>query len=215
MKFRLTYEGRLQANGSPDHKHEIRKAFHPQLKRLWEVEPNLKSWRFPESLSQIEIFADQFSRLDYHFVPLTTPNMSLIASLEILFLRPDLPGSVIQSGDIDNRLKTLFDALKMPSCKNDLGRYLTPGTDEDPFFVLLEDDNLISHVAVETDVLLQPTPSANGNFLPNDARLVITERCGLTKLLSETCISFNKISLCGLPPLPISTEIHGWPALHR
>ena len=44
MKFRLTYEGLLKANGSTQHKHEIRKAFHPQLKRLWEVEPNLMEW---------------------------------------------------------------------------------------------------------------------------------------------------------------------------
>jgi len=45
MKFRLTYEGRLQGpsrSGSRvDHKHEIRKAFHPQLKRLWKTHPAL------------------------------------------------------------------------------------------------------------------------------------------------------------------------------
>jgi hypothetical protein len=34
--------------------------------------------------------------------------------LNILFLRADIPGKVVQSGDIDNRLKTLFDALRMP-----------------------------------------------------------------------------------------------------
>ena len=44
MKFRLTYEGRLESNGSAKHKHEIRKALHPQLKRLWDVEPNLLGW---------------------------------------------------------------------------------------------------------------------------------------------------------------------------
>jgi hypothetical protein len=125
-------------------------------------------------ITQLEALADQFTRLDYRFVPLTTTTMSLIASLEILFLRPEAPGGVIKSGDIDNRLKTLFDALKMPSSEAELGGYLASAGDENPFFVLLEDDKLISHVAVETDVLLQPTPSANGEFLPNDARLVIT-----------------------------------------
>ena len=87
MKFRLTYEGLLKANGNTQHKHEIRKAFHPQLKRLWEVEPNLMEWGKGAPPSQLEILADQYTRLNYRFVPLTTTSLSLIASLEILFLR--------------------------------------------------------------------------------------------------------------------------------
>jgi hypothetical protein len=30
-------------------------------------------------------------------------------------LRPDLPGSLIKSADLDSRIKTLFDALTIPT----------------------------------------------------------------------------------------------------
>ncbi|MBI3678518.1 MAG: hypothetical protein HY243_18065 [Proteobacteria bacterium] len=188
MKFRLTYEGRLDGNGSPKHKHEIRKAFHPQLKRLWDVEPNLKEWGYPDKNSGPDLhrystgggvaawegIATEYERLGYRFVPLGTEVLSLIAAVEVLFLRDGTPGSIVRSGDIDNRLKTLFDALKMPGYREELGGYNVPAADENPFFVLLEDDKLLSHVSVETDMLLQPTPTAKGEFLTNDCRLIIT-----------------------------------------
>jgi hypothetical protein len=171
MRFRLTYDGCLQSDGTAQHKHEIRREFHPQLKRLWDVDPNLKAFA-DNGIPRLNILADQYARLGYRFVPLATSGMSLIAAIEILFLRPG--GSVIPSGDIDNRLKTLFDALRMPDYKGELGGYLMPTADEDPFFVLLQNDKLISHIAVETDVLLQPTHLADGNFLENHVRLIIT-----------------------------------------
>ncbi len=62
----------------------------------------------------------------------------------------------------------------MPHDAKELGPYTTPAVGEDPFYVLLQDDKLLSHVSVETDVLLEPTPTANGQFLANDTRLVIT-----------------------------------------
>jgi hypothetical protein len=189
MKFRLTYEGRLTGDGSAQHKHEIRKAFHPQLRRLWAVEPNLRSWDYPSreappdlhrystgggNVKAWEGLAHSYARFGYNFVPLATESYSLIAAIDILFMREGTPGSIIRSADIDARLKTLFDALKMPGFKEEVGPYVHPTEDEKPFFVLLEDDKLLSHVSVETDMLLEPSPSAAGQFLTNDARLVIT-----------------------------------------
>ncbi len=58
----------------------------------------------------------------------------------------------------------------MPASADELGGY-QPGQDEDPFFCLLEDDKLISHISVETDVLLEPIGQT---FDANDARLVMT-----------------------------------------
>jgi hypothetical protein len=84
---------------------------------------------------------------------LVIEELSLSCRLDILFLRSDRAGSLIKSGDIDNRLKTLFDALRMPESKAELGGYEKPIDDEDPFFVLLQDDKLITHISVETDVL--------------------------------------------------------------
>jgi hypothetical protein len=94
--------------------------------------------------------------------------------IDILFLRPDPPGKLLQSGDIDNRLKTVFDALKMPSSLDEAGGK-GPQEDESPFFVLLEDDKLISSVSIKTDTLLEPTSSAMTNDI-SDARLVIHVR---------------------------------------
>ena len=50
----------------------------------------------------------------YVFVPLVTREMDVVAELSIIMLRPEIPGQLVtQGGDIDNRLKTLFDALTM------------------------------------------------------------------------------------------------------
>jgi hypothetical protein len=52
-----------------------------------------------------------------------------------------------------------------------------PEADQDPFYVLLENDKLISVVAVETDVLLEPVPDPEnpGKFVAkeNAVRLLI------------------------------------------
>ena len=119
-----------------------------------------------------EELANKFAFKGFRFVPLVTGELSLLCGIEILFLRPDHPGSVLQSGDIDNRLKTLFDALRMPSA-GELTDQMTPLEGENPFYCLLEDDRLITKISVDTDTLLQPTgrePNAN------DSRLVITVR---------------------------------------
>ena len=91
--------------------------------------------------------------------------------MDVLFLRPDPPGQLVTSGDIDNRIKTLLDALKMPGGNQDLGRYHAPEPDEDPFFVLLEGDQMVTRLAIETDMLLQPTSDTVGQ---QDAQPVIS-----------------------------------------
>lgn len=63
----------------------------------------------------------------------------------------------MKNGDIDNRLKTLFDALRMPHGGQEIGAE-TPRPDEDPFYVLLQDDESIADVSVTTDRLLQVPP---------------------------------------------------------
>jgi hypothetical protein len=59
------------------------------------------------------------------------------------------------AGDLDNRVKTLIDALKMPAQCSELAG-ATPSADEDPFFCLLEDDRLIYDFRVQSDRLLIP-----------------------------------------------------------
>jgi len=87
------------------------------------------------------------------FIPVVYEGLSLIARLDILFLRPEDPGKVItQSGDLDNRIKTLFDGLRVPKANE-----LPPSiTHLDPVWCLLEDDALVTEFSVRTDRLLNP-----------------------------------------------------------
>jgi hypothetical protein len=79
---------------------------------------------------------------------------------------------VVWPGDIDNRLKTLLDELRIPEAGENYSAR-QPAADEDPFFCLLEDDKLITRIAVETDDLLQPL-KGKSSIDPADSRLVIT-----------------------------------------
>jgi hypothetical protein len=108
----------------------------------------------------------------WHFVPLVTQDLCLLCGLDILFLRPDPPGGVVESGDIDNRLKTLFDALRIPVPGEDHASR-QPGPEQTPFFCLLDNDRLITKIAVESDQMLQPV---EGRFDQSAVRLVITVR---------------------------------------
>jgi hypothetical protein len=98
---------------------------------------------------------------DFHWRPLVTKENGLICKLDILLLRPGAPGGVM--ADIDNRLKTIFDALQMPSSPSELGGgsskgQIKPRANDEPFNVLLQDDRLITHVSVTTDTLLELNP---------------------------------------------------------
>lgn len=117
----------------------------------------------------IKYLAHKWRIGDRGYVPLVTEEMGLRCTLEILFLRPESPGRILQSGDIDNRLKTVFDALKIPRHAEGLSPSLdAPAT---PTFCLLEDDRLVSEVRIATDnLLLLPNAAA---INPNDVFLVI------------------------------------------
>lgn len=187
MEFRLFYRGPLKANGDKEHKHDIRRRFHPQLKNLWGQSP-LRDV-FPVSLSQDpQSFRTSLQTLGIQepyrevgackFFPLVRKDFFLIAQLEIILLRPEEPGAIItQSGDIDNRLKTLFDALRMPKETTELPAGYTPTGDELPIFCcLLEDDALITSVSVLTDRLLEPVDRANEVILLIHTRLKATKQ---------------------------------------
>jgi len=88
-----------------------------------------------------------------------------VAGLKIPLLRPKPTGKIVtQSGDIDNRLKTLLDALKMPD-PGSLPRGASPNSDESPFFCLLQDDNLITSLDVTTDRLLDSSSTIHYDLL--------------------------------------------------
>ena len=96
------------------------------------------------------------------FVPLVTAETDAVAELTVTILRPEPPGGLItQGGDIDNRMKTLFDAITMPRHQNALPKDAAPSTEEEPFFFcVLEDDNLITALTLKTEQLLEPNVDA-------------------------------------------------------
>ena len=166
VEFRLIYRGKLPSESRADsrvkEKHAIRRVFHKQLADLYTHHPYLKKWTVPrpqpdgtQQRALIETLADQYQRCGYRFLPLVNETWGIMCSLDILFLRRDDPGHIIRSGgDIDNRIKVLFDGFRMPHALNEIDG--PPGDDEDPFHCLLEDDNLITEVRVTTDRLLTP-----------------------------------------------------------
>jgi hypothetical protein len=180
MEFTLVYEGSLKANGSVNAKQELRRAFHQQLFELRSLPPFTQE-RNPDFLTYGEADEPQkFQKLSgFTFVPLVSTYLKAIAELDIIMLRPEPPGSIVtQSGDIDNRLKTLLDSLRIPQSKQEIPPSDSPVENENPFFCLLEDDNLVTKLTVSTDRLLKP------NCNPSLVSLIIHVK---TKVLMVTC----------------------------
>jgi hypothetical protein len=160
MKFRLTYEGPLKAaanhNRRSSEKWALREAFHPQLSELWETHHVLSRLNSSAHKSQFYGLIDVGGK---PFLPLIRKSACLACSLNILFLRKEEPGSlVLQGGDLDNRIKTLFDGLRMPEASELKNENPT----QEPFCTLLEQDSLITAFSVDSDrVLTRPGAPVN------------------------------------------------------
>lgn len=177
--------------GRSTHQHDIRRRFHRQLKYLWQTNPILKqlaycracginhnpiSMRSPSGLGECKLepiqkhIEEQIPKVPdehgYQFIPIMMPNFNLLCSLDVLILRRDPPGSVLDqdTGDLDNRVKMLIDALKTPQRTDQLGDYgkqndkrpTGPTANETPYFyTLMCDDKQVSGLTVTTDTLLR------------------------------------------------------------
>ena len=154
MQFRLVYQGSLRSNGNATHKQEIRRAFHPQLRHLWDERP-LNGFRTRLEDAPQDGEASVIKTVGaFRFAPLICDEVSLLAELNVTILRPIPPGRLIrQGGDIDKQLKTLFDALRAPQVPAEIPGEDAPGEGENPFFCLLDDDERILIVLREVDGL--------------------------------------------------------------
>ena len=190
MEFRLTYKGSLpsQSVGASRirEKHAIRRQIHAQLRELWHtnivlerhtrqtqhtrklIVPDLRSDE-SDVTTGLDFILRDHSKFGYRFVPLINEKIGIACSLDILFLRRDGPGNLVAGGDIDNRIKVLFDGLRLPQNEGEIGKF-SPQEGENPFFCLLEDDKLITDVRITTDRLLTPK---EGTESPHEVQLVI------------------------------------------
>lgn len=181
---------------------DIRDKLHPQLAMLWETHTALKRLRYTSHIRRAtsanatnfpplelivqpppnwgqqvpQLFADLCEPIRVgarKVIPLVRRTLSLNCSLDILFLRKEDPGSLVfQGGDLDNRIKTLFDALRMPSEAEDNRN----SSAHDPLYCLMESDTLVSQFDVGTDRLLSfQTDDANEVLLIIDVAINVLE----------------------------------------
>jgi hypothetical protein len=165
-------------NKHVEEKWDIRRALEPQLVELWKTHPALSGVGLylrppplpspvtgPQLLDYVqaeqsihaESRADIAQKLQspivvggMQFLPLVRKDLDLACKLDVTFLRKGQPGALIlPGGDLDNRMKTLFDALSVPNEQD-----LRGNPDHEPFLCLLENDSLITDQHVETDRLL-------------------------------------------------------------
>ena len=152
MEFRLFYDGPLKTNRGPADKHVLRREFHRQLKDLVDRTPMAPFKRLIEAKHGR---ATLIELAGFTFVPIITERLAHVAVLGITLLTPEEPGrAVTQAGDLDNRVKTLLDALRVPKSISELPKDARPQDDETPFYCLLEDDALVSGLTVVSDRLL-------------------------------------------------------------
>lgn len=198
MRFRLVYDGGLKAAGNnsnrPSEKWALRNAFRPQLASLSVTHPAMRGVALTVRHAPVGTFGgtglsttadiDVTSPHDktqtallqwvdiggHQFIPLVRKSLALVCELDILFLRNDVPGSLVRSGgDLDNRIKTLFDGLRLPN----RDEIKTGRANVEPCWCLLEDDSLISSFAVRTDRLLtDPNRSEHRVMLVIEVKLI-------------------------------------------
>ncbi len=160
MKFKLLYFGDIFVNPKKRAQHiaDIRMQFHPQLKKLLEHQPwdNLTQYMKPDA-TKSPLTTRHVGGIDWN--PIITPNLKLLAEIDIQILHPEIVG--VPHSDIDNRVKTLVDGLRCPQNEHEVGTN-TP-TDIGPIYTLLDDDHLITRLSVNTSHLL-----SSDIFLCND-----------------------------------------------
>jgi hypothetical protein len=168
------------------------------LKRLWATHKPLQQLLQPSAVPQIlpatlgvnwsepphirrpmaAVLSDVYShhkQFGYGYVPLAREEIYIDVSLRVLCLRRAHHDAVLPARDIDNRVKTLIDALAMPSLKQGVpplnGKPRPAADNEKPFYVLMDDDRRVTHLEVETDNdLADPPQDADESFV----RLVIS-----------------------------------------
>lgn len=145
FEFHLHYQGLLLSSGNSgrsDHKQDVRRYFHDQLANLWKLKYPLKY-----KAEHLNNLATDFRMGDKKFIPIATHDNFLACGLDVTLLSRDFRG-VMDSGDLDGRLKTIIDALRIPKAgENSDGP-------ENPLLCVMEDDGLISELRVTGDLLL-------------------------------------------------------------
>lgn len=150
MEFCLHYYGKLKSRDNASGKHKIRQQLHPQMrsvclsKQFCDMFDELNG--IPPNSDEPHMYSD-IGEKRYWF--LICEAYKSIVDLSITILLPHAVGAIVNNGgDIDNRIKTLFDALRIPAVASEI-----PSTDSfnygsEGMFCLLQDDKLINRVSI-------------------------------------------------------------------
>ena len=153
-------------------KQELRHEFSRQLKRLWQKEPLAHFFR--EGLPVAEYERHKAARLTalpghrpffrievcgFSAIPLVSWHNGLNCELQFVFLG-DERGAI----DLDNQMKVVFDALRIPQHDGEVPTNMH-GHGED-LFCLLEDDSIVKKYSVESRF-------GGGGSPPDDELLIL------------------------------------------
>ncbi len=155
MKFKLLYIGEVKINPKKRSQHlqDIRDVLSPQLKRLSEISP------YNEIKKKLEKKGKAIKNVGgIDFCPLITQDLDLLAELDIQIMHPELLET--PRADIDNRMKTLLDALKRPQSSHEIAENMNK---DEVCYTLLDDDHLVTKMTINTSHLLYKEETSNKN----------------------------------------------------
>jgi hypothetical protein len=97
-----------------------------------------------------------------YYIPVIDRTFIAVCSLAIRLDRSERPGSLFEhgndgDGDLDNRLKTLLDALRVPHNENEARQHETE-PNKRTCVCLFEDDSMVTALNIETRPSLRPLP---------------------------------------------------------
>lgn len=105
----------------------------------------------------------------YRFRTPVREGLGLAVELDLLLLVPSGLGR--KPSDLDNRTKTIIDALRVPSSPGELKHHTAPAEDG-PMVCLLEDDLYVEQVRSEVRRWFEPEPHSTETLLIVTARIV-------------------------------------------
>lgn len=200
MSFPLIFRGRLLSAQATkwtlNDTHEIRRQLHPQIRNQMRqmrgvstiaklVEEHI-GYLHDKTTTQISWTTHQVGNLYFFPLVITAIQVNLVAELDIQLYWRERAGNIIQrrSGpdgiDIDNRIKHLLDALTMPQDNQVAG--IMPNPAEKVLFCLLEDDKLVTRLAVTTARLpIAKTENEKPEYIEATINVTIRRADGLTE----------------------------------
>lgn len=150
MEFCLHYCGRLKSNDNASGKHAIRISLHDQVKSLCNSPPFSVVFEADHNGTRDNgkpMFLEHGNKR-YWF--LISEHLATVVDMKITLLVPSKGGKLIQNGgDIDNRIKTLFDALRIPSVASEIPSSDSFNYNNGGMYCLLQDDKLINRVSIQ------------------------------------------------------------------